>query len=91
MQRRSRNPRSHRGRHARKGIQKPCAGASPQPPFIPNKDLPLSKDKIQAIHKEPAWKSGRVNEKEAWKQERRWGDYAIDEANNRKLGSGVDE
>ena len=37
------------------------------PPILlyPNKDLPLSKDKIRAAHKEPVWKSGRVNEKES--------------------------
>ena len=59
--------------------------------FYPNKDLPLSKDKNLVAHKEPTWKSGRLNEKEAWIGRGGEWDYAIDKANNSRLGLGVDE
>ena len=54
----------------------------PHPPLIPNKDVPLNKQKIRAAHKEPAWKSGRAKEQEAWQREKKREDDAIDEAHN---------
>ena len=49
----------------------------PHPPLIPNKEVPLNKQKIRAAPKEPVWKNGRAKEQEAWERERKRADDAI--------------